>query len=644
MGSSQQIGPVKPDRSPVYLETGHAAAHTAGWNAPAFRFLTVAAAIFILFVLRKPDTLLNPQFWAEDGLIYFSQGLVGGPASIFSPYNACLWILPRIVALAAMLLPVLWAPFAFNLIALAVDAGCCALFSLPAYRHLVSSDWLRIGCCVLFATALSTGEEMIGTLTNMPWYLALAAVGAVALRPESVAKMRDRNVLWIAGGAALCATSSPVVLAVAPLALWQACRAIGYRNWKMLAISAALLVGILIQGFVDFTLLNRAGSPAAPLLPNLPMALLFPGVLRWTLGERIAQFLAARFLWLTGIAASLVMVAWLAVLFRRVRVSFLLSALLLIVCPIAMSITGRHMLWATWTGVLEWGGYRYFLLPGCAFIVLAAAWIDTYPRFRLSLVALLLPFLLGIAGNFRVQPYPNFNWPSEAHLVRHWLATGCEVSIPVPPGRPWVIQLPNLAPPQDSSCGPSAEFPSKTVASAEISTNGSTKPENLSLYPFPTASLTPLWLPGDRPPRPSQAQMQVSRHWIEVKPTAEDPQLLFNIGPGLGRYHTLIVRARFQKADRIDAFFGKQVDGRGVSAIVPMTNKWLDVYLNISQNPFWHAEHGATLRFDPVSSFGPGTTAYIAGIWGSTRAAPPAWPDVQFYPVPPSEVPDVPTR
>jgi len=129
--------------------------------------------------------------------------------------------LPRMVAVAVTLLPVLWAPFAFNLIALTVDGGCCALFSLPAYRHLVRSDWLRVGCCALFAATLCAGSELIGTLTNMPWYLALAAVGAVALRSESVAEMRGRHLLWIATGAALCAASSPVVMVAAPVARYR---------------------------------------------------------------------------------------------------------------------------------------------------------------------------------------------------------------------------------------------------------------------------------------------------------------------------------------------------------------------------------------------------------------------------------------
>jgi hypothetical protein len=160
--------------------------------------------------------------------------------------------------------------------------------------------------------------------------------------------------------------------------------------------------------------------------------------------------------------------------------------------------------------------------------------------------------------------------------------------------------------------------------------------------PFPKASLTPLWLPKDRPPQPTNAQLQAHANWIEMTPTTNDPQLLFNIGPALGQFRTMVVRAWFQKADRIDAFFGKQVDGRGIYGLVPVANQWLDVYLNVSLNLFWEDEHGTMLRFDPVSSVGPGTAAYIAGIWGSTQAAPPSAPDVEFYPVPNAEAPKTP--
>lgn len=162
--------------------------------------------------------------------------------------------------------------------------------------------------------------------------------------------------------------------------------------------------------------------------------------------------------------------------------------------------------------------------------------------------------------------------------------------------------------------------------------------------PFPQAALTALWLTKDRPPQPTNAHLQAHRSWIEITPTTNDPQLLFDIGPALGQFRTMVVRAWFQKADRIDAFFGRQVDGRGIYGIVPVANQWLDVYLNMSHNVFWEDEHGAALRFDPVSSAGPGTGAYIAGVWGSTQAAPPAAPDVEFYPVPNAEAPPDPGK
>jgi hypothetical protein len=437
-------------------------------RASSGRFVLLASALFVVLALRRPDALLNPQFWAEDGTVYFSQALIGGPATIFLPHAQSLWILPRMVALAATLLPVLWAPFAFNLIALTAAAGCCALFSLPAYRHLVRSDWLRVGSCVLFAAAVSAGGELIGTVANMPWFLALAAVGAAALRSESVAEMRGSKVVWIAAGAALCALSSPVVAVAAPLALWQQYRAIGQLNWKTRAIPAALLGGTLIQGLVDFKLLAGAGHAPAPFLPNLPLALLFPCVLRTILGEGLAKFLADRCMWPAAIGASLLIAAFTVVLFRRLRVSILLSALLLMVGPVAMAIAGRHMVWATWTRILSWDGQRYFLLPACAVIFLAAACIDTFPRSRYSPIALLLSFALGIAGNFRVPPYPDLDWPRQAYRIRHWLATGCEISFPVPPGLPWLVRLPSLAPPDENPCGSSAWLPAKAVDRAQV--------------------------------------------------------------------------------------------------------------------------------------------------------------------------------
>lgn len=157
--------------------------------------------------------------------------------------------------------------------------------------------------------------------------------------------------------------------------------------------------------------------------------------------------------------------------------------------------------------------------------------------------------------------------------------------------------------------------------------------------PLPRATLTPLWLPDYPQPWPANTRLRLRREWIEVIPDTADARVLFDIGPGLGKFNTLVVRARFERTGHIGVFFGKQIAGRGMTAIVPTPNVWLDVYLNVSGNVFWEDEHGTLLRFDPVFSPRRGNTAHIAGIWGSMDAAPAAWPDVQFYPVPQAEIP-----
>jgi len=157
-------------------------------------------------------------------------------------------------------------------------------------------------------------------------------------------------------------------------------------------------------------------------------------------------------------------------------------------------------------------------------------------------------------------------------------------------------------------------------------------------YPLPAAALVRLWTPKDPAPQPHAARVVPGRFAIEAIPAAEDSQLKFHLGPNLGRYRALVIRARFQKTDSIDAFFGKEIDGRGVNGIIPAANQWFDVYLNMAQNPFWDTEHGMDLRFDPVTVAGPGTTAEIAGIWGTTVAVKHR-PDIEFYPVPEAEWP-----
>src|SRR3954469_13020568 len=63
---------------------------------PALRW-TVAACGGILFA-RRPDMVLNPQFWAEDGPVFFAQARIHGIAALVEPYAGYFHTVLRLVA------------------------------------------------------------------------------------------------------------------------------------------------------------------------------------------------------------------------------------------------------------------------------------------------------------------------------------------------------------------------------------------------------------------------------------------------------------------------------------------------------------------------------------------------------------------
>ncbi len=159
-------------------------------------------------------------------------------------------------------------------------------------------------------------------------------------------------------------------------------------------------------------------------------------------------------------------------------------------------------------------------------------------------------------------------------------------------------------------------------------------------FPLPSReSLVPLWLPRDGPPIVYGGEVgSMTPQAVTVRSTSIDPQVYFDVGPRLGKFESIVIRARFEKADWISLFFGKQVSGRGLSHRVPRTQRWMDVVINVGLTYYWRKEHGAELRFDPSSEMGVGSDVDIAGVWGSVLKPDPAAPGMVFHPVPDAEV------
>src|SRR5688572_28586834 len=84
-------------------------------------YVLVAVVGFSILVSHRPDAVLTPQFWAEDGTLWYPQAYEEGAASLWKPYNGYFHLVPRLVALVSQAFPLEYAPLAFNLVALGIQ-------------------------------------------------------------------------------------------------------------------------------------------------------------------------------------------------------------------------------------------------------------------------------------------------------------------------------------------------------------------------------------------------------------------------------------------------------------------------------------------------------------------------------------------
>lgn len=169
---------------------------------------------WILYV-RKPDAFLNPQFWAEDGTVFFLTAYRDGIAALFQPYSGYLHLLPRIIAWVADALPYRWTPAIYNL------AGLIGTWAVVAMLH---SPRLRLPfplgySMVLVLVPHMTGEIFVN-LTNLQWSLSLLLLLCVLQEGAKTmaGRILDSSILVLAG------LSTPLIVLVVPIQLYRSLR------------------------------------------------------------------------------------------------------------------------------------------------------------------------------------------------------------------------------------------------------------------------------------------------------------------------------------------------------------------------------------------------------------------------------------
>ncbi|HLK32661.1 MAG TPA: hypothetical protein VKT29_06195 [Terriglobales bacterium] len=421
----------------------------SGWT-----FGIVVLAFAAVFVLRRPDCVMNPQFWAEDGSIIFRDQLVKGwLAALSIPYRGYFPLLGRLVAGPASAFPIRFAPLIYNVCGVLIDSGCSALFFLPRFRSFIKSDLTRLVLCCLAVSAFQT-TELVGALSNSMWYLLLGGILLVLLPPKVDMQLRPGiGVGWCLCGL-LIGACAPMVVVGLPIAIYQIVRNFRRGGVISFAITSAALAQTLFAA-----LSSRGLHLARPGVKTIAMAMIgafaYKVILQALLGASTAFKIAAakeHGYVISALLVTTIWLIWLTVTSRHSRREVLVPVYLMFGSMLMPFIGRDEAQFFANLGSVDLRGERYFLLASCVFAYLVAYTLDRVVSNRygvLKALVLVIIFAGGLSGNFHANRFEDLDWQANAKRIEGWAQLrdagkrAPAVSVRInPPG--WSIDLPSI--------------------------------------------------------------------------------------------------------------------------------------------------------------------------------------------------------
>lgn len=231
------------------------------------RWLVIAliafSGFFILF-FRRPDALLTPQFWAEDGKYWYADAYNNSPlSSIFLPYAGSLQVAMRLIASISVFGPLDYAPLFFVVCAIIIKLIPALIINTKRFSSLIPNSKARL-LVTFFYLLIPSSFEVHANLTNINWHLALLAFMVLIVGPSSsrLWKIFDLIVIVIS-----CLTG-PFAIILAILSLSNFWLRRNKRNKIMMLIICSLsIVQILVLIFgPDNSRLSQPLNPELGLL------------------------------------------------------------------------------------------------------------------------------------------------------------------------------------------------------------------------------------------------------------------------------------------------------------------------------------------------------------------------------------------
>lgn len=109
-------------------------------------------AVLLLLLLLVPDVLRTPQFWAEDGTIFFSEQACYGFKALFVPYAGYYNLIHRLTALSVLFCSTHYSPIIYIVVSILLTVFILNMIlssrlTLP-YRSLLA---LAVGLLIIYS-------------------------------------------------------------------------------------------------------------------------------------------------------------------------------------------------------------------------------------------------------------------------------------------------------------------------------------------------------------------------------------------------------------------------------------------------------------------------------------------------------------
>ena len=372
-------------------------------------FVVLLIAVAILFV-RKTDSFMHPQFWAEDGAVFFQDQVNQGASAIIKPYAGYLHLVPRLIALVAdAFFLYSTAPAVYNYLSLLVML--VAIFNIYSPRFIMDNKHL-LSLSIVLVPHFS--NEVFMNATNVNWILAILLL--VVLLKETP-DMRFGNVGWQvlfdAVAMVCCGFSGPFILFLTPFFVWRFF--IRKSRYNLCLAAMAVLIAATQAVFLsrENLLVARALQTSAPfdVFCRVAGQRLFGNLF---LGSTLPYDLNPYLLCGCGVlvVVSFVCHAMKCGKRRQIFVFLAFSAMIMLATVLKFKPFLGKLLSPE-------NGSRYFYLSYVMFTWALILCLNKQGKPESRMVGFLLGAILlsSLTSGFHSQPFKDFNWDQSSHLI-----------------------------------------------------------------------------------------------------------------------------------------------------------------------------------------------------------------------------------